>query len=310
MTEAIPAMVALSKGEANIPGRTHLVSNRGTTLIMPGSVKNQDGEALVVKVVSVYNGNHNLGLPGILGVVIVLDPVTGQPIAVLDASALTAIRTAATSGAATNELARSDSCELAIIGSGAQACAHFHAMCAVRKIEKAVFYAPRREKVEKLIADLNAEIEVVAADSSKQATCDADIVCTTTNSVDPVIFDDAIKPGCHINAIGSYKSGVVEIPTETVLRSRVFVDQRSTAFEEAGDLIQPILQGLMKESDVIGEIGDLFLGQVAGREHTDDVTLFKSTGNTIQDVVAAKAIVQNATNMGLGQVVPLHAGST
>lgn len=299
------ALKALSCGQAKIPLRTHIdiEKNQGTTLIMPGLVEDQFGEALAVKVVSIFNQNKHRSLPNILGVVNVLDPQTGRPVAILDGSAVTAIRTAATSGAATDVLARTESARVAIIGSGTQAKSHFQAMCAVRNIEQATFYAPNRQKLEALVAELDSDANVVIADSSAEATRDADIICTTTNSSTPVLDDEAVPPGCHINAIGSYKPSVVEIPGATVVRSSIYVDHIETALSEAGDLIQPLNLGDMKRDRIVGEIGRMFDGSIEGRQNDQDVTLFKSVGNTVEDVVAARMIVDRARELGLGQEV-------
>ena len=214
MSEAIGAMKramrALSGEHANIPLRTHIDVAAGTTLVMPGHVKDPQGEALAVKVVSIFNRNRQQrGLDNILGIVNVLDPQTGQPIAVLDGAAVTALRTAATSGAATDELARSDASHLAIIGSGTQAHSHYLAMCAVRPVQSAVFFAPNRSRLEKLIATIESPVEIKIADCPQEATSQADIICTSTNSITPVIEEGAVQAGCHIIAIGSYKPDVV-----------------------------------------------------------------------------------------------------
>ena len=145
-----------------------------------------------------------------------------------------------------------------------------------------------------------------AASSSAEATCDADMVCTTTNSSTPVIEDSAIKTGCHINAIGSYKPSVVEIPEATVVRSRIFVDQMKHALAEAGDLIQPIEAGKLSGDQIVGELGQLVLGQIPGRESDEQVTLFKSVGNTVQDTFAAQMAFENAKSLGLGTKVEMR----
>lgn len=299
------AMQSLSSGQAKIPLRTHIESHQGTTLVMPGWVGQQDQESLAVKVVSIFNRNQNHGLPNIMGLVHVLNPVTGEPVAVLNGAAVTALRTAAVSGAATASLAHPDASRLAIIGSGPQAKTHFQAMCAVRPIRKASFYARRQARLKKMMEGLETEIDLQIVDSPDEATHDADIICTTTNSPTPVINDDAVTPGCHINAIGSYKPDVVEIPSKVVQNARIYVDHKLTALAEAGDLIQPLQRGEISSEHVIGEIGELFLGKISGRQNPLETTLFKSVGNTVEDVVAASQIVQNAKRLGLGQEISL-----
>ncbi len=311
MGEAVEAMkialTALSSNQVQLPRRTHidLPQHNGTTLIMPAHVSNAP-ESLAVKVVSVFGDNPNKNLARIQAAVTVLDPQTGLPIALLEGSSLTGIRTAAASGAATDVLARSDSRRLAILGAGVQARTHLAAMCAVRDIEQVRIFAPNRSKVDALIAEADVNCELVAADSASQAIEAADIICTVTNSQTPVFDDEFVRPGTHINAVGSYQPHVVEIPHQTVARSRVFVDHLQSALEEAGDLIQPIQNNVVPRSHVLGEIGQALNGSVIGRESDSDITLFKSVGNAAEDAVAAQVVVENARKLRLGQMIEIQ----
>ncbi|MGI9519249.1 MAG: ornithine cyclodeaminase family protein [Pirellulaceae bacterium] len=307
ITAMLRALTLISDPMTAIPPRIHveLAEKYGTTLVMPGQIHDQQGKSLVVKIVSVCNGNIERGLPNILGVVNVFDPETGQPLALLDGSALTGIRTAAASGVATDLLARQDARRLAIIGSGAQARSHLTAMRAVRDIEQVKVYSRNRDHVLNFISSLDVDIEVQPADSADEAVGDANIVCAVTSSSTPVFDDAAIQPGTHINAIGSYKPEVVEIPAATVVRARVFVDHRESVLEEAGDLIQPIQRGEITATHIAGEIGELIAGKVAGRQSADEVTLFKSVGNTLEDVIGAQTVYDNANRMGLGNSVAM-----
>ncbi len=315
MSLAIDAMkqafAAFSEGKALVPPRIHLsiTPHSGISLIMPSFV---DGEttveqALAVKVVSLFDGNPARGLARIQAAVVMLEPDTGRPIALLDGAMLTAIRTAAASGAATDLLARSDSRTVALFGAGVQAITHLFAMCAVRPIEKIFVCGRTPNKVAALIAEFAGRpaipAELIAADSPRQALADADIVCCTTTSKEP-IFDDAdLKPGVHINAVGSYTPQAREVPPETVRRALVVVDSRHAAWEEAGDLIQPMQAGLIGHEHIHAELGELVLGRRPGRADDQQITFFKSVGLAVQDAVAARVALENAARLNLGQEV-------
>ena len=315
MTQAIAAMkdafAAFSSGKALVPARIHLriASHSGTALIMPAFV-NADTlahQALATKVVSLFDGNQARGLARIQAAVIVLQPDTGQPIAVLEGASLTAIRTAAASGAATDLLARRDCRTLALLGAGVQARAHCLAMCAVRLIDTVLVASRTPEKVAVLVAEFKANpstgARFIAADSTRQAVSDADIVCATTTSKEP-LFDDAdLKPGVNINAVGSYMPQNREVPTETVRRALVVVDSRHAAWEEAGDLIQARDAGAIDERHIHSELGEIVLGRKSGRMDDQQVTLFKSVGLAVQDAVAARVALDNAMRLQIGQTV-------
>lgn len=312
MGEAIAAMklafAALCRGQANVPARAQLsiAEHAGVTLVMPAHVEGEE-EALAVKVVSVFDRNAERDLARIQAAVLVVDPQTGQPTALLEGATLTGIRTAAASGAATDLLARTDSRTLAILGAGVQARTHLEAVCTVRDIETAWIYSPTRAKVEALISEMRQRPgiprDLRAADSANEAIAQADIVCTTTTSTAPVFDDANVRKGTHINAVGSYQPHVREIPPETVVRSRTFVDQREAAWEEAGDLIQPLEAGLIGRDHICADLGELVLQRKAGRESDDQITFFKSVGVAVQDAMAAKVALANAQRLGLGQKV-------
>ena len=317
MPEAIAAMkqafAALSDGRAIVPHRAHLPIARhaGISLIMPAFVDDDNPleQALAVKVVSLFDHNRERGLARIQVTVIVIEPDTGRAVALLEGGTLTAIRTAAASGAATDLLARRDSRTLALFGAGVQARAHVAAMCAVRPIDTVFVYSRTPAKGQVLIDELAGRsgmtARFVAASSPRQALEHADIVCATTTSRVP-IFDDADLPaGVHINAVGSYTPQVREIPPETVARALVVVDSRAAAWEEAGDLIQPLESGIIGRSHIHAELGELVLGRQPGRTDDRTVTLFKSVGIAVQDAAAARCALQNARRLGLGTEVNL-----
>lgn len=326
MPQAVDAMkeafAALHSGRAVVPPRGHLESTAqdGITLVMPARVDElQTGEsdspdtaggsALTVKVVSVFTRNVERGARRINAAVLVLDPETGIPVAILEGATLTAIRTAAASGAATDLLARPDAHQLAILGAGVEARTHIRAVCAVRPVEAVRVYSPTRANVDALIEELSDD-EIVpatisAADSPAEAIRNADVVCTVTTSTTPVFSDEDLAERAHINAVGSFKPHVVEIPPETVCRARVFVDSREAAWDEAGDLIQPLESGSITKDHVLAEMGELVTQAGRGITHSGEggVTLFKSVGVAVQDSVAAAVALRNAKQQSLGQTV-------
>ncbi len=312
MPQAIDAMkqafAAFSSGRAIVPPRTHLTvaQHAGVSLIMPALVNdaNPSREALTVKVVSVFDNNSPRGLARIQAAVLVLDPATGQPQALLEGATLTRIRTAAASGAATDLLSRRDSHVVAILGAGVQARTHLEAMCAVRAISEVRIYSRSPSKVDALIADFSnrpdCRAKLVAATSARDAIEHAHIICATTTASTPIFTDADVAPGTHINAVGSYMPQAREIPAETVVRSRVVVDSRQAAWVEAGDLIQPLNAGLIDRDHIHAELGEIVLAEKPGRSDDRQITLFKSVGLAVQDAVAARCALENARRLGQG----------
>lgn len=308
------AFAAFSGSRATVPPRIHLdiPEHRGISLVMPAHVAGggSDSAALAVKVVSLFPGNIARGIPYIQAAVMVFEPDSGRPVALLEGAAVTAIRTGAASGAATDLLAPKDARTAAIFGAGVQARTQLEAVCAVRRIETAWIVSRTPEKAEALIAELAGvgpiPRDLRRASTPREALADADIVCTATAGAGGPVFDDAdLKPGVHLNAVGSFQPHVVEIPAATVARSWIVVDSRSAAEEEAGDLIQAIKARLMNWDAVRAELGEL----VSGVKSPDDrkpgqPTLFKSVGMAVQDAVAAGIALENAREQGLGSGVP------
>lgn len=303
------AFASLARGEATVPLRTHLSArdDGGVTLVMPARV---DGESssLAVKIVSVFGDNAEVGLPTLHAAVIVLDPDTGRPLAVLEGSSLTAIRTAAASGAATDLLAQPESRTLAVLGAGIQARSHIEAMCSVRPITTIRVFDPAPGKVELLIDELAGsgphQAEIVRADSAAGAVREADIICTTTTARTPVFEDANVKPGAHINAVGAYTPDTRELSGATVARAWVVVDDRAAAWAEAGDLIQARDEGLIEADHVRAELGELVIDDDLRPSDPDQPTVFKTVGVAVQDAVAASAALNRATELGSGTDVP------
>lgn len=313
MAQTIAAMksayAALSSGKADAPLRSRLSipPHEAASLFMPVYLQDDSGEALAVKIVSLFPHNLERGLPLIQAAVLVLEADTGRPLALLEGSTLTAIRTGAASGAATDLLARPDSRVVAIFGAGVQGRTQLEAVCTVRQIETAWIFDAQAERVQAFIHEMAGKgpipADLRAASSPQQAVAEADIICTATTSFMPVFADSHLKPGMHINAVGSYTPEMQEIPSETILRALLVVDSRPAALSEAGDLIQPIRQGLMSEAHIHAELGEIVLGKRPGRESDTQVTFFKSVGVAVQDAAAARLALSNAQELGLGQVV-------
>lgn len=299
------AFVRLSAGQADVPLRLHLETPAppGISFVMPSRLGGAPMPALGVKVVSVFPGNRDRGEPSIYALVALFDPETGRPLAVLEGAYLTALRTGAASGVATRHMARPDARVLALFGAGAQALPQALAVCAVRAIERIwiVNRTPARAQqlVERLrAAGLGQEVRIAAAPA--QALAEADIICTATAAPTPLFADSDVRPGTHINGVGSYKPSMAEIPPATVARAHVVVDHRRAAWAEAGDLIQARDAGWITEDHVIGELGEVAAGLAPGRPAADAITFFKSVGNAVQDVAVAALALARASEHGIG----------
>lgn len=308
MPEAIEAMriafTELARGNAQTPQRLVIHTAAGDSLFMPAFLP--ESNALAQKIVSVFPDNPQKGLPTINGVIIVIDADNGQPRALLEGAALTAIRTGAASGLATDLLARADSHILTILGAGGQAYHQVQAVLAIRPITEVIIVSKHGKSSRSLALRLQAEgVHARATEDVRAAVRQADILTTVTNSTTPVFLDADIPPGQHINLVGAYTSKMQEAPAATIMRARVFVDDLMAAVHEAGDIIKPIRANLMSTNDLAGTLGDLVTGDIEGRQSSQQITLFKSVGLAIQDVAAATKALSNAEKLGLGQEIDL-----
>jgi len=311
MAEAVEAMKRafedLSAGRTVLPARTHMEITEppGDFLIMPSYMKSLDRVGL--KTVTLFPGNRERGLPFINALVNVFDAETGRAVAVMDGASLTAIRTGAASGAATDLMARPESRVVAIFGAGVQARTQLGAVCAVRDISETrvfdIFPEARERFADEMSRELNITVSAVA--SPKEALDGADIVSAATTSETPIFSDADLAAGTHVNAVGSYKPHVVEIPPETVKRAHVVVDERAAALEEAGDLIGPIKAGLIGPDHIRAELGEVVAGAKPGRPSPEAVTFFKSVGVAVQDLAAACRALENAERLSLGREVEM-----
>ncbi len=280
----------------------------GTTLVMPAYVPS--ARALGLKVVSVFPGNATRGLPTITSVVCLVNDETGEPLVMMEGAYLTALRTGAVSGAATGLLARQDAKVLTVIGAGAQALTQAAAVCEVRPIERILVTARSaqsldrfRERCGEEWPDLAGRLETTLDTAS--AVRIADVICTATTSATPVFDDQDVRPGTHINGVGSFKPEMQEIPSGTVARALVVVDQLEPALEEAGDLIVPLRDGDIDRDHVSRELGALASGDIDGRSSEEQVTFFKSVGNAVQDMAVGRFAYEEAMRRGIGQTVTL-----
>jgi len=295
------AFIQLSNGQASVPVRLNLPipENKGEALFMP--VYLPDNKQMGLKMVSLFQDNPSKGLPFIHATMMVADAETGQPLALMDGEYLTALRTGAATGLATDLLANLDAEVVAIFGAGAQARFQLEGVCAVRAIQRAYVFNRNREKAQAFCAEMRdlLGIDVIAA-QDPALLASAQIICTATSSPIPVFQDAHIRNGAHINAIGAYRADMREAPGETVARSLVVVDHRASCLVEAGDLLLPMAQGLIDKDHIHGELGEVAAGIKPGRVSEGQVTFFKSVGNAVQDLAAATQIIANAQTIGLG----------
>jgi len=313
MTSAIAAMKdayrQLSLGRSQVPlrARIGLPEVDGVVLFMPALL--EESNDLGMKLVSVFPRNAELGLPTIHALVVALDPETGRPLALLEGAALTAIRTGAGSGAATDLLARPDTKHVAIFGSGVQARTQLEALCTVRSIEHAWIFSLDRQQAEHMVAELAGHRPIPGAleiaETPRQAVADADIICTATTSRAPVFEHADLRPGVHINAIGSFTPEMQEIGSETMSAAYLVLDSHDAVLAESGDVLIPLADGLLSEDDLQVELGQIVAGLKPGRTSPEQLTLFKSVGVAVQDAVAAARAVQGARAAGLGQIIQL-----
>lgn len=280
-------------------------NSQNIALMMP-SVAEELG-ALGLKVVTVAPNNKKIGKKTINGVVMLSDFQTGEPLALLEGSYLTMIRTGALSGVATKYLARQNAKNLCIIGTGEQAKGLAEAMLAVRDIEKITLYNRTEQKAaefaEYIKGKFNKPVYVYA--DANEAVREADIVVTATNSLTPV-FSDILKPGVHVNAVGSFRPVMQELPSHVISSAhKVVVESKEEALEETGDLQIPIQEGAFKESDIHAELGQIISGERTGRESDQEITVFKSVGLAVVDIVVAKYFYEKAVENGMGTRVRL-----
>jgi len=296
------ALETFARGDAVLPLRNlvRLPDGSGLLGMMPGYLGGPPSFGL--KVVSVMPGNHGTPYDSHQGVVMLFGIEHGEPLAIIDATAVTAIRTAAASAAATDALARTDAGDLALIGSGAQARSHLVAMAAVRTLRRVRVWSRNRANAEQFAAaeSQRAGLRIEVATTAEDAVRGADLVCTTTSSREPVVRGPWLAPGTHVNAVGACFPASRELDTDAVRRARLFTDCRESCVNEAGDFLIPRTEGAIDDAHLLGEIGQVFLGTVPGRRSPDDVTIYESLGIAVEDLAAAREIHRRAKASGQG----------
>lgn len=306
MAEAIEAVreafILASENRLVVPPRLHLEvpESKGTSLIMPSYLP--ESMRLGVKIINLYEENPARGLPFSQALMLIFEAGTGQPLGIMEAGTLTALRTGAACGLATALLSRPESRRMALFGAGFQARFQLEAVVAVRPLEEALVFDPDRKRAEKFSEEMSEKlgIEIRVAGSAGETVSGADIISTATTSKQPVFDDRDLRPGVHINAIGSYKPQEREVSSETVARARVFVDKKDMALEEAGDLIIPIKEGLFSADRIVAEIGEVASGKKPGRLTPEEITFFKTVGVAAQDIVLASKLLEKALKTETG----------
>lgn len=304
------AFAQLSNNEAHVPLRLHIPIEKynGIALFMPAYLRKTD--ALAVKIVGVHADNPRRGLPLIHAVVVALDASTGRALALIEGGSLTALRTGAGCGAATDVLARRDARVGLVFGAGVQARTQLLAMCAARQLERVYVYDKTLSKAEQMVQELRSlpgvPADLRATDDVAGAVREADIISCATTSKTPVFNGADVKPGTHVNAVGAFTPDAREVDTTFIRRChKIVVDAYSGALAEAGDLIIPMNEGVISESDIYAELGEITSGKRPGRTSNDEITFFKSVGNAVQDAAIAQAILQKANELNLGLQIEL-----
>lgn len=296
------ALISLAKGDVVLPLRTkvRLPDGSGVLGLMPGYLG--EPESFGLKVVTVMPGNHGTHYDSHQGVVMLFGVKHGEPLAIIDATAITAIRTAAASAAATDALANGDAGDLALIGSGAQARTHLAAMKSVRPLRRVRVWSRTRSNAERFAREESepSGLEIEVCGTAKEAVRDADIVCTTTAAREPILNGEGLASGTHVNAVGACFSTSRELDTEAVRRARFFTDSRESCVNEAGDFLLARAEGAIDDTHLLGELGEVFLGKVPGRVSRDDITIFESLGIAIEDLASAHFIHRRAIETGAG----------
>jgi alanine dehydrogenase len=298
---------AFSGGRAVMPLRlTASFHEAGLLRAMPAWL--DDGPALGMKTITNFPGNVARGLPPTLATMLVFDAATGELVAIMDGVHLTNVRTAAASAVATQALARPESSSLALIGAGMQAASHLAAMALVLPLKRVSVSARSRASAERFVAEQSSRLPhltLTAVDSPAQALVGADVVCTVSSAPEPVVTAGSLRAGTHVNAVGSHAPSAREIDGETMAAARVIVDSREATLSECGDCMIPIAEGLFGPEHVSDELGEVLAGTKAGRGDPEQVTIYQSCGIAVQDVAAAKMVLDKARAVGLGVDIDL-----
>ena len=311
MTDLISAMESalakFSAGEVLQPVRTVLTvgPTKAYFGLMPAFVPSPAN--LGAKLVTVFGENHARGLPSHLATILLLDPETGSLIALMDGRYITEARTAAVSAVSARFLANANASKLALIGTGVQARSHLEALQHVRQIKEVRVWSPRPQSREQFIDDMSPKFSIPIRDcaTAEAAVAGADLVVIATSSKTPVVEAAWVANGAHVMCVGACRPDQREMAPALVKRARLYVDSRAAALVESGDVVMNIADGLFDKSHVRGEVGELVLGRASGRGAESDVTIFKSLGMAVEDVVAADLVFRRASETGAGTELTL-----
>jgi len=296
------ALARFSAGDVLQPVRSVLMvgPQQGYFGLMPAYVA--DPPQLGAKLVTVFGDNHTRGLPSHLATILLLDPDTGALIALMDGRYITEARTAAVSAVSARHLARADASTLAILGAGVQARSHLEALAAVRPIRDVRIWSPTPASRERFVAEMSGHVPaaITAAASAEAAVRGADIVVLVTSSPSPVVEAAWVAPGAHVISVGACRPDHREMDPALVARARLVVDSRAAALVESGDIVRGLAEGRFAADHVAGELGDVVRGALAGRTSADEITVFKSLGMAVEDVVAADLVYRRALERGAG----------
>lgn len=296
---------ALARGEATLPLRTVFAIPDGAFAVMPAALTHPP--AVGAKIITVLPKNHGTELDSHQGAVLLFDTGNGSLLAVMDATSVTTIRTAAVSAVATHALARENAATLAILGAGVQGHSHLEAMCAVRPLTALRVWSRNTEHA-RALADVGRTrfgLDAIVSPTAKDAVTRADIVCTTTSATQPVLLGEWLAPGTHVNAVGASQPHAREIDSAVVVRSRLYVDRRESALKEPGDILTPIANGEITPEHIVAEVGEVLVGAAPGRRADDEITLFKSLGLAIEDLASAHYLYAEALRTNAGVRVEL-----
>ncbi|KAL0486134.1 alanine dehydrogenase [Acrasis kona] len=322
------AFVKFEEKKANVPARNVIRNDLGATLFMPARLESEESSSIGIKIVSVRSKNADKNLPTVPATVIIMDDVTGMTKAIMEGTELTCVRTASGSAVATKYLSREDSSVLSVFGCGNQGRAHVISICHVRqKINKVVLWNRTISKAHELAKYLienkddrwpflfsdNTKSDsvdgkrvvriTVESDADAAANC-ADIICTTTDASKPFFTSDSVKPGTHLNCVGSYRLDMQEVESELVKKSKVVADDSEHVWSESGDVNTPKDQDLITKNHIICNVGKLVIDGPSGvRTNDQDITLYKSVGSAFMDIAVADLVVNNADRENIGQIV-------
>ena len=311
MEEAIPtmrrALAMLAEGDVVMPLRSYLALPGGDAVmgLMPSYLGGL--EAVGVKVVAAFPANFGTEFDTHQGVVLLFDTERGLLRAIVDATSITAIRTAAVSGLVTDLLAKPDAGDLAIIGAGTQAHTHLQAMRAVRPVRRVRVYSMPAESATEFAARESrlTGLAVEAVASAEEAVAGADLICTTTTATEPVVLGAWVAPGAHVNAVGAYTPTTRELDSELIAKARLYADKRESLLSEAGEFLIPKGEGLIGDDHIVAEIGEVLTGKAPARISPGEITLFKSLGIAIEDLASAHRIYEICKERELGTWVEI-----